>query len=178
MMTNFRQWWETNVDVKEQWGGGGGGGGGGAWNRADPTDLTPIYWDNVYFSCNENYESDSRNRYFGNVNASHKIANWVSVLERVSLDSYDELEEERQAVGSVTTSSYSRFNRSYRETNYDLLFNFNKDLSEDLNLKGLLGTNIRRQEHIEQKSSYEWWFDLSAKGLCSFQFVNYTKCPG
>ena len=145
MMTNFRQWWETNVDVKEQKDAYFRHRQNVTWNWADLIDLTPIYWDNVYFSRYENYESDSRNRYFGNVNASYKIANWVSVLGRVSLDSYDELEEERQAVGSVTTSSYSRFNRSYRETNYDLLFNFNKDLSEDLNLKGLLGTNIRRQ---------------------------------
>ena len=145
MMTNLRQWLETNVDVKEQKDAYFRHRQNVTWNWADPTDLTPIYWDNVYFSRYENYESDSRNRYFGNVNASYKIANWVSVLGRVSLDSYDELEEERQAVGSVTTSSYSRFNRSYRETNYDLLFNFNKDLSEDLNLKGLLGTNIRRQ---------------------------------
>jgi TonB-linked SusC/RagA family outer membrane protein len=145
MMTNFRQWWEMNVDVKEQKDAYFRTRQNVTWNWADPTDLVPIYWDNVYFSRYENYETDSRNRYFGNVNLNYKIADWVNILGRISLDSYDELQEERQAVGSVTTSSYSRFNRSYRETNYDLLLNFNKDLSGDFNLKGLLGTNIRRQ---------------------------------
>jgi hypothetical protein len=76
---------------------------------------------------------------------NYKVASWLSVMGRVSLDSYDELREERQAVGSVTTSSYSRFNQSFRETNYDLLLNFNKDLNTDFTLRGLLGTNIRRQ---------------------------------
>ena len=145
VMTNFRQWWQVNVDVKEQKDAYFRNRQNVTWNWADPTDLVPIYWDNVYFSRYENYETDNRNRYFGNVNLNYKIADWVNILGRISLDTYDELQEERQAVGSVTTSSYSRFNRSYRETNYDLLLNFNKDLSADFSLKGLLGTNIRRQ---------------------------------
>ena len=177
MMTNLRQWFQTNVDVKEQKDAYFRHRQNVTWNWADPTDLTPIYWDNVYFSRYENYESDSRNRYFGNVNASYKIANWVSVLGRVSLDSYDELEEERQAVGSVTTSSYSRFNRSYRETNYDLLFNFNKDLSEDLNLKGLLGTNIRRQNTSSIRAITNGGL-IVPKVYALSNSIKYTKCPG
>jgi hypothetical protein len=127
------------------------------WNWTDPTILVPIYWDNVYFSRYENYESDNRNRYFGNVNLNYKATDWLNILGRVSLDSYDELQEERQAVGSVTTSSYSRFNRSYRETNYDLLLTFNKELSKDFDLKGLLGTNIRRQHTSTIRAYYKWW---------------------
>src|SRR5436190_9030684 len=145
MMTNFRQWWEMNVDIKEQKDAYFRNKKNVTWNWADPTDLTPIYWDNVYFSRYENYESDNRNRYFGNINLNYRATNWLNILGRISLDSYDELEEERQAVGSVAVSTYSRFNRSYRETNYDLLLSFNKDLSKDISLKGLLGTNIRRQ---------------------------------
>ena len=145
MMTNFRQWWEMNVDIKEQKEAYFRHKQNVTWNWADPTDLTPIYWDNVYFSRYENYESDNRNRYFGNVNLNYKVTNWLNILGRISLDSYDELEEERQAVGSVTVSNYTRFNRSYRETNYDLLLNFNKELTKDISFKGLLGTNIRRQ---------------------------------
>ncbi|HEV8283692.1 MAG TPA: SusC/RagA family TonB-linked outer membrane protein [Chitinophagaceae bacterium] len=145
MMTNFRQWWEVNVDVKEQKEAYFRHRQNVTWNWADPTDLVPIYWDNVYFSRYENYESDNRNRYFGNVNLSYKLTDWLNVLGRISLDSYDELQEERQAVGSVTTSNYTRFNRAYRETNYDLLFNVNKDLSSEVNFKALLGGNIRRQ---------------------------------
>lgn len=147
LMTNFRQWWEVNVDVKEQKEAYFRTRQNRTWNikAADPFALAPNFWDNPYFTRYENYENDSRNRYFGNVNLNYKITDWLNILGRVSLDSYDELQEERQAVGSVTTSAYRRFNRSYRETNYDLLINLDKNLSTDFNLKGLLGTNIRKQ---------------------------------
>jgi TonB-linked SusC/RagA family outer membrane protein len=145
LMTNFRQWWQVNVDIKEQKDAYFRHRNNVTWNWTDPTDLTPIYWDNPYFTRYENYESDNRNRVFGNVYLNYKIADWANILGRVSIDSYDEFQEERQAVGSVTTSSYSRSNRSFRETNYDLLLTLGKDLNTDFALKGLLGTNIRRQ---------------------------------
>jgi len=144
---NFRQWWQTNVDIKEQREAYFRNRKNVTWNWADPDDLTPIYWDNAYFTRYENYQNDSRDRYFGNVNLNYKITEWLNILGRVAIDSYDEIQEERQAVGSVTTSSYSRYNRSFRETNYDLLLNFDKDVFTDINIKALLGTNIRKQ-HI------------------------------
>ncbi len=42
-------------------------------------------------------------------------------------------------------SSYSRFNRTYKENNYDLLATADYDVSEDISIKGLLGGNVRRQ---------------------------------
>ena len=146
--TNFRQWWQTNVDISEQKEAYFRARKNVTWNPADPTDLTPIYWDNVYFSRYENFSNDTRNRYFGNASLNYKVTDWLNVLGRASLDSYDEFQEERQALGSVTTSNYGRFNRTYRETNYDLLINVDKDISTDFNFKALLGGNIRRQ-HIE-----------------------------
>jgi hypothetical protein len=48
------------------------------------------------------------------------------------------------AVGSAGIPSYSRFDRSYKETNYDLLATADKKLSEDFNLNALAGMNIRK----------------------------------
>ncbi len=147
LMTNFRQWWQVNVDVKEQREAYFREKKNITWNMkaTDPFAIIPNFWDNPYFTRYENYQTDNRNRYFGNINLNYKITDWLNILGRVSLDSYDELQEERQAVGSVTVSSYTRFNRSYKETNYDLLMNFDRDVSTDFNLKALLGTNIRKQ---------------------------------
>ena len=142
---NFRQWWQVNTDIKEQKDAYFRNRKNVTWNWADPTDLTPIYWDNPYFTRYENYENDTRNRYFGNVNLNYKITNSLNLLGRVSTDSYSELQEERQAVTSVSTSSYSRFNRNYNEINYDLLLTFDKNVASNLNVKALLGTNIRKQ---------------------------------
>lgn len=144
LMTNFRQWWQTNVDVQEQREAYFRERKNVTWNWADPTDLTPIYWDNPYFTRYENYETDGRNRLIGSVFANYTPVKGLGITGRVSHDTYDEFQEERQAVGSVTTSSYSKQTRTFRETNYDLLANYDRDLTSDLNLKLLAGTNVRK----------------------------------
>ncbi len=141
-MQAFRQWWQTNVDIKEQEAAYNRTGQNITWNWADPDDLRPIYTDNAYFNRYQNLQNDSRSRYFGYAMVNYDVTDWLSIMGRASLDSYDEIQEERIAVGSVDVSEYSRFNRSYRETNYDLLINADKDLG-DFNIKGLLGSNIR-----------------------------------
>lgn len=145
LMTIFRQWWQGNVDVKEQKDAYFRRRKNITWNWADPTNLVPIYWDNPYFVRYENYENDRRDRIFGNVNLNYKLTDYLNIMGRIGHDSYDELQEERQAVGSVGVPRYSRFNRSYRETNFDLLVDFDKDVSTDINVKALIGANIRKQ---------------------------------
>ncbi|MDI3320023.1 SusC/RagA family TonB-linked outer membrane protein [Pinibacter soli] len=148
LMTNFRQWWQTNVDVKELKDAYDRTGKNVTWNWADPTDpvngLVPIFWNNPYWVRYKNYETDGRSRYFGNMGLTYKITDWLDVLGRVSLDSYNEKQEERVAVGSLEVPYYSKFLRSFSEYNYDLLANFNKDIAKDLNLKATVGLNIRR----------------------------------
>ncbi|MCS3796014.1 SusC/RagA family TonB-linked outer membrane protein [Niastella sp. OAS944] len=152
VMTNFRQWWQTNVDIKSQKDAYFRTRKNVTWNWADPTDLTPIYWDNPYFVRYENFETDRRDRIFGNVNLNYKVTDWLNIMGRIGHDSYNELQEERQAIGSIGVPSYSRFDRSYRETNFDLIANFDKDISTDLNFKALIGTNIRKQ-HTQSVSA-------------------------
>jgi TonB-linked SusC/RagA family outer membrane protein len=145
-MTSFREWWQMNVDVEEQKAAYERSGGKNVtWNWADPTALVPIYWDNPYFMRMKNYETDARNRYFGNVNLNYKLTDWLNVMGRISVDNFSELQEERKAVGSVGTPYYSRYDHSWNETNFDLLLNMDKNVSADLNLKALLGANIRKQ---------------------------------
>lgn len=142
--TNFRQWWQVNNDLQELKDAYFRTGKNVTWNWADPTDLVPIYWDNPYWDRYENYETDSRFRYFGNVNVNYKMNDWLNFLGRISLDSYDLLQEERIAIGSVDVPQYTRFDQTYREWNYDLLVTADKDLGTDFNVKGLIGGNIRR----------------------------------
>lgn len=144
---NFRQWYQTNVDIKEQKEAYFRNHKNITWNWKDPSSasgLVPIYTDNYYWIVYQNYEQDTRSRIFGNVSMDYKATNWLSFLARVSTDNYTEFEEERIAVGSQAVPFYSRFDRTYNETNYDLMANLDKQISKDFNLKGLLGTNLRR----------------------------------
>lgn len=144
LMTNFRQWWPINVDLKEQENAYFRSGGKNVtWNWTDPDILVPIYWDNPYFIAYRNYPNDSRVRTLSYAQLDYKATDWLNLQGRVSLDAYEEQQEERKDVGTVGVSSYSRFNRRYRETNYDFLARSNNQFG-DINLKGLFGINIRR----------------------------------
>jgi TonB-linked SusC/RagA family outer membrane protein len=160
IMGTFRQWWQTNTDIKSlKQVYDASGGQNITWNWADPTTpsgLVPAYWDNPYFTRYQNYSSDKRTRLFSYASLNYEITNWMSAMGRVSLDTYKELQEERRAVGSIAAgfglspvdeaSGYQRYDINYQEINYDLMLNFNKKIGENISLNGVLGGNVRRTD--------------------------------
>jgi len=146
---NFRQWYQTNVDIQQQKDAYFRNTKNITWNWKDPSNaagLIPIYTDNYYWTVYQNYETDTRSRLFGNVQVDYKATDWLSFLGRVSLDNYTEFEDERIAVGSQAVPLYQRFDRTYNETNYDLMANIDKNLTKDINFKAIVGTNLRRNK--------------------------------
>ena len=163
VMTNFRQWWQVNTDLKEQEDAYNRTHQNVTWNMSGPPDVTaPIYWDNPYWTRYQNTEKDNRARYYGYTRLDYKATDWLSFMGRISLDSYNDQQEEKIAVGSIPSSlttlndplkpgsgdpqpsGYSKFLRTFKEFNYDLMANFNKNLSRNFNLKAVLGSNVRR----------------------------------
>ncbi len=163
LVGGFKQWWQTNVDIKQQRDIYFQTGRNVTWNPTYVDDLNPIYWDNPYWTRYENYQNDKRDRFIGNIALTYEITDWLNVMGRVATDTYSEIQEERRAVGSVPSrfgigtaggdgsiqrnvqgSGYARKDITSSETNYDLMLNVDKDLTDDLNLKAILGTNINR----------------------------------
>jgi TonB-linked SusC/RagA family outer membrane protein len=160
IMTSFRQWFQVNVDMKMlkdlynqthrniTWNNKG-------YNQQGVFDPTPAYWDSPYWVRFQNYETDERNRIIGFTQLDWKPTTWLGFMGRISVDTYSELQEERKATGSVAgelgvgrpdvTSGYSRLTRTFFETNVDFMATFNKDITDALNINGMIGTNIRRQ---------------------------------
>ena len=157
IMSMFRQWWQTNVDVKEMEELYDLTGRNITWNPSDVDDPTPLYWDNPYWQRYENYTNDRKDRLYGYARASWEITNWFSLEGQASLDNYSLLIEERLAQGSAANpfgvglnevgSGYSRQNVNATEMNLDLFARFKKDLSADLDLTGMIGTNVRRNTY-------------------------------
>ncbi|MGN6194211.1 MAG: SusC/RagA family TonB-linked outer membrane protein [Ginsengibacter sp.] len=142
---NFREWWEMNVDVQEQKAAYMRTKKNITWNMAGPPeDIGPIYWDNPYYVRYESYESDSRYRFISYANLNYAVNSWLNLSGRVSLDTYDGLQEERTGIESIDIGGYTRNNQSYHEYNYDFLANVNKDFSDNFNFKALLGANLRK----------------------------------
>jgi TonB-linked SusC/RagA family outer membrane protein len=145
----FRQWWGTDVDVAALERAYFFERRNVTWNPRSNTDLRPMFFDNPYWTRYENYNSDNRSRMLGNIRLDYKLTDWLNIMGRVALDTYDEIREERYAVGSVGVPYYLRHNGRFSEANYDLMATLDRDLSEVFNVKAILGTNIR-----DTKNSY------------------------
>ncbi len=146
---SFRQWYAMNTNIVKLKEAYDNTGKNITWNpygygASDP--YGPIYFDNYYFNRYENYQNDERNRVFGNMQAVYDLNDWMDFTARVSMDNYSEIQEERIAVGSVDVPMYSRYNRNFREMNYDFILSFNRYLGADdkLNVSGNIGANYRR----------------------------------
>jgi TonB-linked SusC/RagA family outer membrane protein len=155
----FRQWWQVNTDIKEQKEAFFRNRRNVSWNWGNLQGTgRPIYSDNPYWTRYKNFADDTRDHYFGYTTLTYKVADWLDVVGRIAFDATIDLQEERVAVGSsgirysanpierITSipSLYSRYNQSYNETNYDLILNFKKKISESFSFTGLLGSNLRR----------------------------------
>lgn len=189
LMTQFRQWWQVNVDVEEQRKVYEATGKNYSWNSnaaKGGNPLLPQYWDNPYWTRFENYQTDERTRFFGNIWASYDVKDWLNVTIKAASDVYDELREERRAVGSVAnafgvlrdeeSSGYDKTNIKFEEYNYDLMLNFKKKIGEKLDLNGLLGANVRKEFY--NRSHYSTAGGLKVKGLYSLaNSVNSVPLP-
>ncbi len=144
IMTNFRQWWATNVDLKDQRDAYFQTGRNISWNPSSFSNNGPKYWDNPYFTRYENFNTDERNRIFGYATLNYEFTDWFSAMGRATLDSYSEIREERNNVGGIDLSEYSRRNINFAEYNYDLFLNFDKDFGDNFGLTATLGSNYRQ----------------------------------
>ncbi|WP_369014805.1 SusC/RagA family TonB-linked outer membrane protein [Flavobacterium anhuiense] len=162
----FRQWWGTNVDIKSQKEVFQNSGGQNiSWNMADPANgnTNPKYWDNPYFTRYKNYQTDERNRFIGYGQLDYKFTDWLNATGKISTDTYSELREERKAVGSLAStfginrlavgSGYQKYTGMFSEQNYQVTLNFNKKITEDFSLTGLVGYNALRTRRTSTLAS-------------------------
>jgi hypothetical protein len=78
--------------------------------------------------------------------------------------------KKRESMLEVLISSYSRRNSNVSEYNYDAMLNFNKDLTEKLNLEGNIGFNLRN--NVSNTISAATNGGLNLRSLYLFRIVN------
>lgn len=145
----FRQWNQTNADLKELKDIYFATGKNYGWNlRYDPStsSLTPpAYQNNPYFLAYENAPTMNEDRFFGNIQLQYKVLPWLTALGRIGYDIYSQLIQTYKAVGTRPGSTppyYARYNNNFKEFNYDAYLQANKDWGR-FDLNAVLGTNIR-----------------------------------
>ncbi len=142
-MSNFNQWFQRQLDMEELRNYKNPDGTQRSWNRLSESVADPLYWDNPFWTVYENYETDQRDRIFGNVALGAKITDWLTAKGTVMTDFYQDGRQERIAVGSVKTSKYFEENITYNEMNYELMLNARKVFKEKYDLSGFIGLNRR-----------------------------------
>lgn len=163
--TGFRQWWQTNVDVKDlesmylanidpHVANASNNYGNVTWSRKSATNGAPAYWNNPYFQAYQNYSSDKRYRNFTYGQVTYDLLDNITVTGKVSYDRTSLTAETRLAVGSLPQafgqsnnsigSGYGRRDILQTETNYDLMVNYKFNITDNINLSGVVGGNIRR----------------------------------
>lgn len=166
IMTMYRQWWQVNVDVADQKDIYEQTGMNYSWNHlasVGDSVLTPLYWDNPYWTRFENFQTDNRNRLFGNVFATYNLTDGLDFTVKASVDTYNELREERRANGSVAnyfgvlnaqeSSGYDRTDIQSSEYNYDFMLNYDNYITEDLSIAAIAGLNIRKNDYSFYRQS-------------------------
>ncbi|MDL1914314.1 MAG: SusC/RagA family TonB-linked outer membrane protein [Bergeyella sp.] len=165
LISGFRQWWATNVDIYEQRNLYNLSQQNYSWNIKSPTNLSPAYWNNPYFQRYQNYSYDTRDRLAGNVSLNYNLNPKINLLARAGTDGYSAMMEVRKAAGSIPgllgfgltklvdqPSGYAVKNIRQRETNYDFIATY-KDKFKDFDFNGILGTNVRIQEYYSNSQS-------------------------
>ena len=201
IVTGFREWWQTNVDLlalKDAYYRNIGipsvnnNYGNVTWNRSDAGDGYPAFWNNPYFQRYQNFESDERTRNFTTTQLVYDVDNHINITGRFSIDNTNILYERRLAEGSYSQafgvsgkdvlSGYDRTNIFRREINYDVFGSYKYDLTSWLNLSGIVGGNIVRQRYDAIESSTEggltipWLYALgnSKQSVLAPLETNYT----
>ena len=124
------------------------------WNPYDSGNTRPIFWNNPYFQLYESYPTDKRNRSFSIASLTYDITDNISLMGRVSYDRSNLNIENRLAAGSLAQtfgaagnsneSGYARQDVLATETNYDAIANYKFDITDNINVSGILGGTVRR----------------------------------
>jgi len=109
------------------------------------------YHNNPYFTLNENLNTMDRDRFYGNSKLNFKITDWLSARVGIGADYYTNFNSSRAAWGDIDNEFgyYNETKTTVREINSDFLFQFNKQLSEDIGLNLNFGGN-KMDRYVQQ----------------------------
>jgi len=140
------------------------------WNlRSIEDGRLYIRWsNNPYWTFNNIYASDAKDRMYGNAGFKINIAKGLHFVATARTDFYSLTMNNRVGSGGTTTDYYGESTKNAFENNFDGIFNYDKKFSENLTLNAMFGGNIRYSQY---KSSYIGTVD----GLVIKDFYNVSN---
>ncbi|WP_411273305.1 SusC/RagA family TonB-linked outer membrane protein [Daejeonella sp.] len=171
---NFNQWFQRQLDMNKLRNYTNPDGSLNSWNIGDPNStgdpsiyLQPQYWDSPFFIAEQNYGTDIRNRFVGNMGFKYKINDIFNVTSFVRMNLNDGKGNFKVANGGLQVPSYETMQLSNNEMNYEATLNFRKGFN-NFSLDGFIGGNIRtnKEDQLRNKTTggltFPNFFDISA----------------
>lgn len=166
---SFNQWFQRQLDMDRLRDYKSPDGTFRSWNIRSPENLRPLYWDSPFFSVMENFSTDARDRYFGNIGLKYELTENLSVQGVVRRDLYNQRIEKRIATGGLDQDFYSESATTGQEDNYELIALYNNEFG-DISLDATLGGNIRTNDYHSNTISTQG--GLSAPNLFNVSASN------
>jgi TonB-linked SusC/RagA family outer membrane protein len=106
-----------------------------------------IYYDNPYWTANENHYQDAVNRLIGSAQVDYLANKWLSFTYRIGMDWYGRKIVDDLAVGSSTQPAgwAKRGEELSKNFNSDLFMTIDKNFAKDFNAHFILGQNMTEQ---------------------------------
>jgi TonB-linked SusC/RagA family outer membrane protein len=145
VVQSFNQWFQRQLDMDRLRDYRNADGTMRSWNIRNPENLRPLYWDSPFFTVFENFPTDTRDRYFGNITLSYQLTDHIKVNGIVRRDKYTQRIETRIASGGLELPSYSEYVAEGQEDNYEFLGTYDNTFG-DLSVNVNVGGNIRRND--------------------------------
>lgn len=145
-VNSFNQWFQRQLDMDRLADYKNPDGTFRSWNIKSASDPTPLYWDSPYFSVYENVRTDSRDRYFGDINLAYEILDGLRLTGALRRDNFTQRIEERVANGGLEEPWYREFVANGTEDNYELIGNYQKYFG-NISFDAMAGGNIRHNRY-------------------------------
>ena len=105
--------------------------------------------DNPYWSVNNSIFTSKVNRVALNGSILYDINNWLNVSYKGGLNTFNDNRFQRISAGSLSGAQgigSMQFDAiEFQEQDHNLLFNLNRDLTQDLNLRAIVGANYNQR---------------------------------
>ena len=103
-------------------------------------------YDNPYWTVNKNPANDDVNRIIGRAGLAYEINDWMTARYTLGVDQYSERYLSAEDINNLgrggNDGSVIQAFAANRDLNSDLTLGFNKGLTDDISLSGLVGYNV------------------------------------
>ncbi len=151
-----------------------------------PVDGSMVYYrrgsaiQNPLWTLNNAFDTETVRRFFGAVNLSYSITDWLLFSYRIGLDQYTQNQRRQINKGGSQIPDGFMATSNRLNTISDQVFNFsvNKNITEDISFDALVGFNVRRETRDQtfSLSNNQFIFDLFTHGnFTDNQIFNFMR---